>query len=106
MKKFMMVVALFAMSIVVTPVAGLAYDPEVSNTVTGKPKEISARSAQLLQRLEEIKAMDKELLSREEKKALRQEVKKIRKEMRAAKDGIYLSFGAIIIILLLLILIL
>src|SRR5687768_6616388 len=71
------------------------------------PREpvVDARSAELLNRLHQIKEMDLSSLSREEKRNLRKEVKSIRKEMKAANNGIYLSFGAIIIILLLLILI-
>ncbi|MBA2561970.1 MAG: hypothetical protein H0V14_03500 [Chitinophagaceae bacterium] len=59
-----------------------------------------------LARLQEIKDMDKENLSRAEKKDLRKEVKKIKKELKRANQGVYLSVGAIIIIVLLLILLL
>ena len=59
-----------------------------------------------LVRLQEIKDMNKENLSRAEKKELRREVKEIRKELIADGKGIYLSVGAIIIIILLLILLL
>jgi hypothetical protein len=54
----------------------------------------------LVQRLEDIKEMDKSGLSGMEKKDLRKEVKGIRKEMKAMKGGVYLSVGAIIIIIL------
>src|ERR1700710_1806616 len=56
----------------------------------------------LKERLEEIKEMDKSSLSREDRKELKQELKGLRKEARQAQ-GIYLSVGAIIIIILLLI---
>lgn len=59
-----------------------------------------------LVRLQEIKDLSKQNLSRAQKKDLRKEVKEIRKEMKAASKGIYLSVGAIIIIILLLILLL
>ena len=61
---------------------------------------------QLLQRLEEIRGIDKTELTRLEKKSLRKEVKAIKKEMRDSRHGVYLSVGAIIIIILLLILLL
>jgi hypothetical protein len=64
------------------------------------------RSQQLLQRLENIKGMDKSQLTRLEKKALRREVIAIKKEMKVIKGGVYLSVAAIIIIILLLILLL
>lgn len=64
------------------------------------------RGMELLNRLKEIKAMKKSDLSREERKALRKEVKAIKKELSTDHKGIYLSFGAAILIVLLLILIL
>jgi hypothetical protein len=57
----------------------------------------------LEKRLEEIKAMDIEKLSRSEKKALRGEVRAIKKEMKAV-TGVYISIGALLIIILLIIL--
>jgi len=68
---------------------------------------VAVRSQQLMNRLEEIKAMDTKKMSRTEKKSLRKEVRKIEKEMKTLDNGgVYLSVGAIIIIVLLLILIL
>jgi hypothetical protein len=65
------------------------------------------RAQELLNRLEEIKAMDVESMTKAEKKELRKEVKSIKKEMRKINDGgVYISVGGIIIILLLLILLL
>lgn len=61
------------------------------------------RTQELTQRLEQIQAMDKSNLSAREKKALRQEVRQIKK---AARGGVYLSVGAILVIVLLLILLL
>ena len=64
---------------------------------------------QLMNRLKEIKDMDKSSLTSSEKKALRKELKEMKREARADRDrrsGIYLSVGAIIIIILLLILLL
>lgn len=60
----------------------------------------------LLNRLEEIKAMDKSKLSVAEKRDLRKELRTIKKNIKVGNGGIYLSVGAIIIIILLLILIL
>ena len=65
------------------------------------------RAQQMVQRLQEIRDMDKSTLTKAEKKELRKEVKEIRKEARRDEiKGIYLSIGAVIIIVLLLILIL
>ncbi|WP_372946062.1 hypothetical protein [Muriicola sp.] len=69
-----------------------------------EPTEIPAEVRVMLDRLEEIKAMDKSDLKREEKKALRKEVRAIKTQLRTTGNGIYISAGALIIILLLIIL--
>lgn len=66
----------------------------------------AAKTEVLLNRLNEIKNMDKSNLTRADKKELRKEIKAIKKSMKASNKGVYLSVGAIIIIILLLILIL
>ena len=66
----------------------------------------SAHAESLMNRLNEIKDMDKSDLSRSEKRELRKEVKAIKADLKSSNNGIYLSVGAIIIIILLLILIL
>lgn len=63
------------------------------------------RAQEIMHRLEEIKAMDKSALTRDEKKDLRKEMKSMKKEARELR-GVYISVGALIIIILLLILIL
>jgi hypothetical protein len=63
-----------------------------------------AYATTLKNRLEEIKAMDKTELSSTEKRALRKEVRSIKKELAAVSGGVYLSIGAIILIVLLIIL--
>ena len=64
-----------------------------------------SRIEEMTKRLEEIKAMDKSNMTHAEKKALRQEVRQMKKEARETR-GVYISIGALIIIILLLILIL
>jgi hypothetical protein len=69
------------------------------------PAETNEEHASRLQnRLEEIHAMDIKKLSKEEKKALRGEVKTIKKELKVISGGVYLSVGAILLIVLLIIL--
>lgn len=66
-----------------------------------------ARVEQITQRVEEIRAMDKSKLSHEQRKELRKELKEMKNEARAiTSGGVYLSVGAIIIIILVLLLIL
>jgi len=69
-------------------------------------KSDDPRVLKLVERLEEIKSMDRTTMSKSERKNLRKEVKSIKKEMKVLGKGVYLSVGAIIIIILLLILIL
>jgi hypothetical protein len=86
--------------------------PAFSNTIIPEtefsaiPGKKPNKTVDPLVRLQEIKDMNKENLSRAQKRDLRKEVKQIRKEMKATSKGIYLSVGAIIIIILLLILLL
>lgn len=65
-----------------------------------------ARLDEIVNRVNEIKDMDKSNLTRAEKKELRSELKDMKTEARSMSGGVYLSVGAIIIIILLLILIL
>jgi hypothetical protein len=57
----------------------------------------------LLLRLNEIKSIDKSHLNRSEKKSLRKEVNTINKELVKTNGGIYLSVGAVLLVILLLI---
>lgn len=70
---------------------------------TTEPVEMPAEVRVMIDRLEEIKAMDKSDLERSEKKALRKEVRAIKTQLRTTGNGIYISAGALIIILLLII---
>ncbi len=72
-----------------------------ATTTTEEP-----RARQLMDRLETIKGIDRSTLNNNERKDLRKEVKEIRKEMKAASGGVYLSVGAILLVILVLILIL
>lgn len=103
MKKLfyrLMLVSCFAFSVLPAS-ANEKKDPKTELTVEQK-----ARLDKLMNRVEEIRAMDKSTLSGEERKALRKELKEMKQEARVLNNGVYLSVGAIIIIILLLILIL
>lgn len=87
--------------------AAPANDPGKKEIATMTTAEKEARVAAIVKRVEEIKAMDKSALSRTERKELRKELRSLSKEARVfGRGGIYLSVGAILIIILLLILIL
>ena len=99
---------------IMTAVSLLSFVPTTSKAEANiNPKEkieMTAEQAQqaqvMMNRLEEIKAMDKSNMTRVEKKALQKEVKTIKMAMSDLSGGVYLSVGAIIIIVLLLILLL
>lgn len=77
-----------------------------ATTPTSIPVE-SPQVQALTARLNEIKELDRSTMSSAEKKVLRKEVRSIKKELKEqASGGVYLSVGAILIIVLLLILLL
>lgn len=102
--KLRMAVILLALA-ATAPAFADSTTPVTTTAINTAPSE-NATAEVLLNRLKEIKGMDKSNLSRVEKKALRKEVKEIKATMKASSNGVYLSIGAIIIIILLLILIL
>jgi hypothetical protein len=91
-------------------VASLAFVPNrlyaAPEVTTVENTEAAKRAEVLVNRLNEIKEMDKSEMTRAEKKELRKEVKAIKSELKSTGNGVYLSIGAIIIIILLLILLL
>ncbi|MES2411719.1 MAG: hypothetical protein V4535_09785 [Bacteroidota bacterium] len=95
--RMLMIIGSLALSVpafatITNPVTEAA----VNNAATDKEK------AEVMQnRLKEIKEMDRSGMSRAEKKELRKEVKEIKTSMKALSGGIYLSIGAILLIILL-----
>ena len=79
-------------------------DPTVATNKVDKTDEIPAEIQLMLNRLEEIKAMDKSSLSSSEKKELRAELRDIKSTVKAKGYGLYISGGALIVILLLILL--
>jgi hypothetical protein len=70
-------------------------------------EQITARYEEMQQRVQEIKAMDKSSLTKMERKDIKKELKEMNQEARVSGNGgIYLSVGAILLIILILILIL
>jgi hypothetical protein len=106
MKKFTVyiVTAMLVLTSVSTPLK--AANETVPASTTATSPAASAEANALLNRLDEINAMDKASLSRTEKKLLRKEVRSIKSELKTLNGGVYVSVGAIIIILLLLIILL
>ena len=105
MKKvtFYLMMMVLSLSVIPTQVFASEKNPTL---VTNIPKEVPTEVKVMLNRLEEIKAMDKSNMTSVEKKELRKEVRAIKADLESSGNGVYLSIGAIIIIILLLILLL
>jgi hypothetical protein len=78
---------------------------EIKGIISDEAKS-KERADTLLLRLNEIKSIDKSHLNRSEKKSLRKEVNTINKELVKTNGGIYLSVGAVLLVILLLIILL
>jgi hypothetical protein len=98
-----LMMAVLSLSVFPTTMSAKEKDP---TAITATPKEVPAEVKIMMNRLEEIKALDKSSMTRVEKKELRKEVKEIKANLKSSNSGVYLSVGAIIIIILLLILLL
>lgn len=104
-KKFASAIFIAAIISIATPAISIAAKPvKVISSIT--PDKADPALQSLLNRIKEIQLMNKENLSRSEKKNLRKELKGIKKEIRRRGRGIYLSLGAVIVIVVVLILIL
>lgn len=107
-KTYSLSIAVIAMLTCFSPRAFANSDAPVEDPKTElTDEEVAIRMAEMKRRVEEIKAIDRSNLTKQERKALRKELREMNKEARAlGQGGVYLSVGAIIIIILLLILIL
>lgn len=99
-------ISIFVLLIAITSPAWSSNAPLAQAQTNSAATTENIRTREITQRLQEIKEMDKSTLTRAEKRGLVKEVKGMKKEMKAMSGGVYLSLGAIIIVILLLILIL
>ena len=103
MKKFIYSLVLIFTLGISTNTVSAADKKEPKTEMTAEQK---VQFEKIVNRVEEIRKMDKSNLTRVEKRELRKELKEMKDKARALSGGVYLSVGAIIIIILLLILIL
>jgi len=76
-------------------------------TSLAAPKPVEAAEVKTLElRLNEINSMDKSNMKSAEKKSLRKEVKSINHRLHEISGGVYISVGAIILIVILLVVLL
>lgn len=109
MKKFIFCLMATILSLTFLPVQSFASAKEdPSSLVVTKPPDPaeSAEAKALVTRLDEINAMDMSKLKSSEKKDLRKEVRSIKRELKDIGGGVYISAGALIVILILLIVLL
>lgn len=66
----------------------------------------AAKAKVMLSRLDEINAIDKSTLNSAEKRQLRKEVKALKSNLNELGGGVYISVGAILLVIILLILLL
>lgn len=93
------------MSFTFLPLQSGAATKATTTLVATNATESAAANA-LITRLHEIKAMDMSALSAPEKKSLRKEVRTIKQQLSDIGGGVYISVGAIILVLILLIILL
>ena len=110
-KQIQNIMKKFIYSLVLVFTLGLSANTVSANDRYEKKKpELTAEQKvkldRIVNRVNEIKAMDKSNLTSSERSELRKELRDLKSQARATSNGIYLSVGAIIIIILLLILIL
>ncbi len=103
MKKFIYALVLIFTLGISTNTVSAATKKETKTELTAEQK---IQYERLVNRVEEIRSMDKSNLNRAEKRALRKELKEMKAAANGLNQGVYLSVGAIIIIILVLILIL
>jgi hypothetical protein len=106
MKKLAICLIMTCLSLTLIPLQlNATTKTEPSSVPAPKPAE-SPEVKALELRLNEINAMDKSKMKSAEKKTLRKEVKTINHKMHDIGGGVYLSVGAVILIVVLLIVLL
>jgi malate/lactate dehydrogenase len=105
-KHKILVVMAIALSAIL-PVYVSASNEIVPDSIVTTEMVNTEKANALTARLEAINAIDKSDMTRTEKKALRKEVRTIKKELKAiGSGGVYLSVGAILLVVILLIILL
>jgi hypothetical protein len=106
MKKMIVCAMASIMSFTFIPLQSAAAAKTASSmAVTGNAAETATANA-LMGRLQEIRQIDASTLSAPEKKELRKEVRSIKQQLRGIGGGVYISTGALILIIILLIILL
>jgi hypothetical protein len=105
MKKLSVYIMTAFLSLTFIPAQLKAGTETTTSEATTKTAEAAEANA-LISRLNDINEMDKSKLSSSEKKELRKEVRATKKHLTELTGGVYLSVGAVILIVILLIILL
>lgn len=103
MKKIAICLVAASLSLTLLPFPAGAATISPDKTIPAPTPAETAEAKTLTLRLNEINIMDKTNLKASDKKELRKEVRSINHKLRAISGGVYLSAGAIILILVLLV---
>lgn len=106
MKKMKVLLLAMLLTFALSPLQSMA-EGETETAAVATVEAVEAAEAEvILNRLEEIENMDKSSMSASEKKEMRKEVRSLKNDLKELGGGVYLSVGALIIVILLLILLL
>jgi hypothetical protein len=105
MKKIVICLMAMFLSLTFLPLSAAGSNTVPTDTKATTKTE-SAEANTLILRLHEIKGMDKTKLNASEKKSLRKEVRATEKRLKEISGGVYISVGAIILIVILLVVLL
>jgi cytochrome c-type biogenesis protein CcmH/NrfG len=96
-------ITLFIAILLFSGLTAMASDP--AKKLQKNPEAFSPEVREIIERVEEIKAIDFKALEKSERQELKAELKELKKEAnKRAGSGIYISTAALIIIILLIIL--
>jgi hypothetical protein len=100
-------IRIFILTALVVGLFSVAPFQATGKEMPSKTPPMTAANMQILaQRVQEIREMDMSTLERSEKKELKSELREINKEIKRNGGGIYLSVGALLVVIILLILLL
>lgn len=103
MKKIVICLMAICLSLTLLPLQSNAATTAPLTTLPAPKPVANAESKVLELRLNEINAMDRTNMKASEKKSLRKEVRSINSKRRDIGGGVYISAGALILIIILLI---
>lgn len=103
MNKPILYLMIFCLLLLLVPVPANAVTPVATDSISVAEK---AKVNDLLARLDEIRLINRSSILPSERKEVRKEVRSIKEQLRTLNGGVYISVGALLIVIILLILLL